>query len=71
MEIKFKNVSVGLSDCVLNDLSFDICEKKITFVVGESGSGKSLLLSLINGDIPYDGEIIRNMFYNITRKMLC
>lgn len=61
MEIKFKNVSVGLSDCVLNDLSFDICEKKITFVVGESDSGKSLLLSLINGDIPYDGEIIRNI----------
>lgn len=58
MEIVFKNVSAGN---MLNNLSFNICEKKITFVVGESGSGKSLLLSLIDGGISYDGEIFKDI----------
>lgn len=54
MEIMFKDVSTDLS---FNDLSFNICEKKITFVVGQSGSGKSLLLSLINGDAQHVGDV--------------
>lgn len=59
MEIEFKDVSVSLSDYKFKNLSFNIAEKKITFVVGKGG--KSLLLSLINGDIPYEGEIIKNI----------
>ena len=54
MAIMFKEVST-------DDLSFNINEKKITFIVGESGSGKSSLLSLINGDISYSGEIVKGI----------
>lgn len=62
MEIIFKNVGLdGLSDGyvnrVIDDLSFEIKEKKITFILGKSG--KSTILSLINGDdIPSFGEVI-------------
>ncbi len=59
MEIEFKDVSVSLSDYKFKNLLFNIADKKITFVVGKGG--KSLLLSLINGDIPYEGEIIKNI----------
>lgn len=61
MGIEFKNVDACLSDYNFTDLSFDIYEKKITFICGR---GKSSLLSLINGDILYDGEII-NDFKNV------
>lgn len=54
MAIMFKEAST-------DDLSFNINEKKITFIVGESGSGKSSLLSLINEDISYSGEIVKSI----------
>ena len=54
MAIIFKEAST-------DDLSFNINEKKITFIVGESGSGKSSLLSLINEDISYSGEIVKSI----------
>ena len=66
MGIILKNASYEiLSDDgalrIINNLSFEFKEKKITFVLGESGSGKSLLLSLINGDDNLtSGDIVKD-----------
>lgn len=62
MEIIFENVSLDvLSDGgmkrVIDDISFAIKEKKITFILGESG--KSTLLSLMNNEeVPSFGNVI-------------
>ena len=63
MGIELRNVCYKIDDHkVINDLSFVIKERKITFIVGESGCGKSILLSLINGDDDLiDGEIITSV----------
>ncbi len=42
---------------VLNDVSVDFVEGKITAVLGESGAGKSTLLSIIAGLTPFTGTI--------------
>lgn len=55
MEIKLENVSYD-DGMVKNNLSLKFKDNKITFVVGY---GKSELLSLINGDLKYDGEVIK------------
>ena len=68
MGITLKNVCFDnlLGNRIINNLTFEIKERKITFIIGESGSGKSTLLSLINGDFPLcNGEIIRNRNYKI------
>ena len=62
MEIAFKNVSLdvlseGYVSKIIDDLSFEIKEKKITFIFGKRG--KSTVLSLIAGDdISSFGEVI-------------
>ena len=43
----------------LNDVSFTLDNKGITFILGKSGSGKSTLLNLLGGlDKPSTGKII-------------
>lgn len=44
---------------ILDDLNFEICEKKITAIIGRSGSGKSTILKTINGlEKPTEGKVI-------------
>lgn len=57
--INFKNVSHTYSALkALDDVSFDIADKKITVILGKSGSGKSTILQVINGlIIPSSGKV--------------
>ncbi|WP_159637030.1 ABC transporter ATP-binding protein [Sphingobacterium composti Ten et al. 2007 non Yoo et al. 2007] len=53
----------------VDNISFDIEEKKITAIIGESGSGKSTLLKLIYGLLePNDGEVRYKGWLVPTRK---
>ena len=58
--IEFQNVSHFYGKVsAIDDLSFDIEDKKITAIIGKSGSGKSTLLQIINGLIkPSKGEVL-------------
>ena len=64
--IKLKNVSYKVFDkesgkekYILNNLSLDIPENKVTIITGHNGSGKSTLIKLIMGIIkPTRGEIL-------------
>ena len=57
MGIVLNNVSFSIID----DISLEISEGKITYIIGESGSGKSILLSLINGNLPLEkGNIVND-----------
>lgn len=63
--VAFKNVSRYYNNKkILNNISLNIPDNKITAVIGRSGSGKSTLLKLINGlVIPSEGEI--RLFGNV------
>lgn len=58
--VVFKNITKNIGERkILNDISLEIDENKITAVIGRSGSGKSTLLKTINGLVrPSSGEII-------------
>jgi len=55
----FKNVTKYYGEKkILDNVSFDISENKITAIIGRSGSGKSTILKIINGLVlPSDGEV--------------
>jgi osmoprotectant transport system ATP-binding protein len=57
--ISFQNVSHTYGALkALEDVSFDIADKKITVILGKSGSGKSTILQVINGlIIPTSGLV--------------
>jgi len=57
--ITFRNVSHNYgAHKALDDVSFDIADKKITVILGKSGSGKSTILQVINGlIIPSSGKV--------------
>ncbi len=55
----FKNVKKYYNEkMILDNVSFDVTENKITSIIGRSGSGKSTILKIINGLVhPSGGEI--------------
>lgn len=54
----FRNVSVQLDKkTILNQISFTLRPHRLTALVGRNGSGKSSLLSCVNQQIPYTGQI--------------
>ncbi|MEO8665885.1 MAG: ATP-binding cassette domain-containing protein [Ignavibacteria bacterium] len=55
----FKSVSKYYNEKkILDDISLEIAENKITAIIGRSGSGKSTMLKIINGlVIPSGGDI--------------
>lgn len=57
--ISFRNVSHNYgAHKALDNVSFDITDKKITVILGKSGSGKSTILQVINGlIIPTSGKV--------------
>jgi energy-coupling factor transport system ATP-binding protein len=70
MEIKFDKVSYSTNNNkIINDISFNIEDKKITGLIGPSGSGKSTLAMLANGMIiPDSGDILYDNKSYINRK---
>lgn len=53
-----KNVTKLFGErCVLDDISLELTEGKITAVLGESGAGKTTLLNVIANNIPFDGSV--------------
>lgn len=58
--IKFKEVTKKFhKNLVVDDISFDIPENKITGLIGSSGSGKTTILKLMIGAYrPTEGEVI-------------
>ena len=57
--IKLENISYSYGEeRVLDKLSLDVEENKITYLLGKSGSGKTTILRLIAGlEVPQDGNI--------------
>lgn len=54
----FKNVSAGYGKKkVLDGVSFSLPPHKMTAVIGKNGCGKSTLVSCVNGQLRYTGEI--------------
>ena len=55
----FRDVSVQLGKKpILNQISFTLRPHRFTALVGRNGSGKSSLLSCVNQQIPYTGQIL-------------
>ena len=55
----FHNVSLRLGDHpILEDVSFSLRPHRLTALVGRNGSGKSSLLSCVNQQFSYTGEIL-------------
>ena len=59
--INVEGVSLTLTEHTLLDgISFDIRADETLVILGVSGSGKSLLLDVLNENIPYEGQIDRS-----------
>ena len=58
--LSLKNISAGYGKIgILNSISLDVGENKITSIIGSNGAGKSTILKTIMGIIkPFNGEII-------------
>ncbi len=48
---------------VVDDISIDFREKKITAIVGESGSGKTMMASALMKLVPYPGKILGRVLF--------
>ena len=60
-EIKVQNLKFSYGEkVVLNDISFSLKDGKSLSIIGTSGSGKTTLLKILNGDLPYVGEVSIN-----------
>lgn len=56
--LEFRNVCAGYGrKRVLNGVSFQLIPHKMTAVIGRNGCGKSTLVSCVNGQLRYTGEI--------------
>ncbi len=57
--IQIKNISKSFGNqTILDNVSLDVKDKKITVIIGKSGAGKSILLKLMNSlIIPENGKI--------------
>ena len=70
--IEFRHVSKSFGDLVvLDDLSCEIPEGKITMIIGPSGTGKSVFIKLLvgivkpdSGDVIVDGHVISSLSTN-------
>lgn len=56
LEVKNLNVSFN-TEKVLDNLSFNLKEKENLVVVGPNGAGKTVLLRVLLGIIPFEGEV--------------
>lgn len=77
VSIEFKNVTVQLDNTlILDNISFKIEKGKTVYLVGDNGSGKSLIVKILLGYIPYEGQIllgdkdIKNISNNTLRNIL-
>ena len=67
-DIIFKNVCFYReTKCILEDVSLNIPNGKITTIIGSSGSGKTTLLKLISGLIKPDSGEIKVSDYSINK----
>ena len=56
--ISVKNLSVSYgSNCVLEDINFDIRNAEFISIIGKSGTGKTTLLNALAGFIKYNGDV--------------
>ena len=59
IQLQFKNVSATINSIkILDDISFKIKKGETVYLVGDNGSGKSLLIRILLGFIPYEGNIL-------------
>ncbi|MCQ2914055.1 MAG: metal ABC transporter ATP-binding protein [Alphaproteobacteria bacterium] len=66
--IKLKHISYISNDgfTILDDVSFDVPDEKITTLIGPNGAGKSTLLKIILGILkPTKGELIKPDNYTV------
>ena len=70
--IEFRHVSKSFGDLVvLDDVSCEIPEGKITMIIGPSGTGKSVFIKILvgivkpdSGDVIVDGHVISSLSTN-------
>ena len=60
--IRIKNLQVSYDDQheVFKDVNFFLRKGSTLSIIGTSGSGKTTLLRVLNGEVPFKGEIIIN-----------
>ncbi len=60
--IKIKNLKFSYDDKipVFKELNFSLKKDKTLSIIGVSGSGKTTLLKILNGELPYEGEVLIN-----------
>lgn len=59
ISLEFKNVTVQAGAIkIFDNISFKIEKGQTIYLVGDNGSGKSLLIRILLGFIPYEGDIL-------------
>ncbi len=60
--IKIKNLKFSYDEntIVFKDLNFNLRKDKTLSIIGVSGSGKTTLLKILNGELPYEGDVLIN-----------
>ncbi len=59
ISLEFKQVTAKINSIkILDNISFKIEKGQTVYLVGDNGSGKSLLIKIILGFIPYEGQIL-------------
>lgn len=60
MKLKNLKFSYDKENYVFKDLNFILRKDKSLSIIGTPGSGKTTLLRILNGELPYEGEVIIN-----------
>lgn len=59
-QVHFQNVGIKIKKrTIFHSFSFDLKEGKNVCLIGENGVGKTLLLKLVSGILPYQGDILK------------
>lgn len=59
ISLEFRNVTASINSIkILDNISFKIEKGQTIYLVGDNGSGKSLLIRILLGFIPYEGQIL-------------
>ncbi len=59
ISLEFRNVTAKVNDMkILDNISFRIEKGETIYLVGDNGSGKSMLIKVLLGFIPYEGQIL-------------
>ena len=60
--IRIKNLKVSYDNQheVFKDVNFFLRKGATLSIIGTPGSGKTTLLKILNGELPYDGEVLIN-----------